>query len=133
MITVNRVIKYIAPESTVLILATPFSQNITVRRNKRSFFLIIIRMHFVHPGDVCGFGQTCPDGSYKRTCLLLSLNEKGEQTYSCYCQMGKTPQLSSVNYVWSPWYTLTDSRTGYYREIKDMLATGTPALASEYM
>ena len=129
----NRVIKYIAPESTVLILATPFSQNITVRRNKRSFFLKIIRMHSVHPGDVCRFGQTCPDGSYKRTCLLLSLNEEGEQTYSCSCQTSKTPQLSSVNYVWSPWYTLTDSRTGYYREIKDMLATGSPTLASEYM
>ena len=87
---------------------------------------------FIYPGRACIIYHPCPDGSNKRACILLSLNENGEQSYSCNCPENKKPQLSSVNYVWSPWYTLTDSRVGFYREIKDMLTTGTPALAIEY-
>ena len=76
--------------------------------------------------------QKCSDGSYNKTCIILYINEDESQSYHCTCHDHKKPQVSTMEYHWSRWYTLEDSRVGLYREMKDKLVTDPPVLAREY-
>ena len=81
----------------------------------------------------CAFeNQQCLDGSYNQTCMILYINGDGSKSYTCCCHDLKKPQLSSVEYHWSVWYILSDSRVGLYRELKDEKAADRPVLIKEY-
>ena len=83
--------------------------------------------------DVCAFDENkCSDGSYNKTCMILYMNEDGSQSYTCSCHDQKRAQVSTAEYHWSRWYSLTDSRVGLYREMHDVLVTSPPALIKEY-
>ena len=84
-------------------------------------------------GNECAFDdQKCSDGSYNKTCIILYINEDGSQSYKCTCHDHKKPQVSTVEYHWSRWHSLADSRVGLYREMEDALATNPSTLAREY-
>ena len=79
--------------------------------------------------------QRCADGSYNKTCIILSIGPDGRQSSKCRCHDNRKPKLPTAKYHWSRWYRLTDSRIGLYREIKDVLDTDPQhdqALAKEY-
>ena len=79
--------------------------------------------------------QRCADGAYNKTCIILSIEPDGSQSYTCRCHDNRKPKLPTVEYHWSRWYRMTDSRVGLYREMKDVLDTDPQhdqALAKEY-
>ena len=81
----------------------------------------------------CAFeNQQCRDGSYNQTCMILYMDEDGSGSSTCSCHDLKTPQVSSVEYHWSRWYTLNDKRVGLYREMKDEKAEDPAVLIKEY-
>ena len=78
--------------------------------------------------------QPCRDTSFNKTCLPVSasfLGPGGISSYTCMCQEHKKPQLSSSEYHWSQWHSISGSRSGLCREMKDMLAANPPVLAVE--
>ena len=81
-------------------------------------------------GNTCVY-QPCTDTSFNKTCLPLPPSSGEVYSYTCLCQEQMKPQLISVEYQWSGWYSMTDSRVGLYREMVDSLVTDEPVLAME--
>ena len=79
----------------------------------------------------CGV-QICLDGSYNKKCIILYSNEDGSKATMCTCLERKQPSLLNVTYEWSQWKTLSDSRSGRYREMNEKLVTDPLVLAMEY-
>ena len=78
--------------------------------------------------------QPCMDGTYNKTCLPVSasfLGSGGISSYTCICQEQERPQLTTSEYHWGQWTSLSGSRVGLYRAMRDMMATDTPVLATE--
>ena len=79
--------------------------------------------------------QRCADGSYNKTCIILRIDPDGRQSYTCRCHDNRKPKLPTVEYHWSRWNRVTDSRVGLYWEMKDVLDTDPQhdqPLAKEY-
>ena len=58
-------------------------------------------------GNECVY-QPCEDTSFNKTCLPLSTGPGEIYSYTCLCQDQKKPQLTSVEYHWSQWHSMTD-------------------------
>ena len=84
-------------------------------------------------GNAC-VHQSCMDTSFNKTCLPVSasfMGPGGRSAYHCICQDQKRSQLTTSEYHWSQWTSMSGSRVGIYRDIMDILDGNNLVLATE--